>query len=67
MLMENIRWKKFKIEEVLGNSNNSKAYHSEKLKFIVNDEEGIPYVTRTNLKVLLCLLALQVYFLLFRF
>ena len=49
MLMENIRWKKFKIEEVLGNSNNSKAYHSEKLKFIVNDEESIPYVTRTNL------------------
>ena len=49
MLKENIKWKKFKIEDVLGNSNNSKAYHSEKLKFIVNDEEGIPYVTRTNL------------------
>ena len=49
MLKENIKWEKFKIEDVLGNSNNSKAYHSEKLKFIVNDEEGIPYVTRTNL------------------
>lgn len=49
MLMENISWKKFKIVEVLGNSINSKAYHSENLKFITNGEQGIAYITRTNL------------------
>lgn len=49
MLLDDVRWKKFKIIEILGKSNNSKAYHSENLKFSVQNEKGIPYVTRTNL------------------
>lgn len=49
MLLKDVRWKKFKIVEILGNSNNSKAYHSENLKFSIQNEKGIPYITRTNL------------------
>ena len=43
MLLKDVRWKKFKIVEILGNSNNSKAYHSENLKFSIQNEKGIPY------------------------
>lgn len=49
MLLNDVKWKKFKIVEILGNSNNSKAYHSENLKFSIPSEKGIPYITRTNL------------------
>lgn len=49
MVLDNKKWKKFKIIEVLGNSNNSRAYHSESLTMNSDNKNGIPYITRTNL------------------
>ena len=41
-------WKEFKITDILGNSCNAKAYHSDSLQS-AESEGGIAYITRTNL------------------
>lgn len=42
------KWKEFKITDILGNSYNARAYHSDSLQS-AGAERGIAYITRTNL------------------
>ena len=48
--LKDVKWDEFTITNILGNSINSKAWHSKDLEFNNFDNNiGIPYITRTSL------------------
>lgn len=47
--LKDVKWKEFTVMGILGNSNNSKAWHSKDLEFSSLNNTGIPYITRTSL------------------